>query len=497
VTKRTDRPGLGSLGSGAVTGASLLVVSVVAAAVGVVIARKFGRSDETDGLLAAYGVFIVIAIAAQAMRVAVLPDLARARADGRLAGEISGMALALAVVVVPVVLVTELAAGQVAHLLTGGSSAVARDTASDALRWMILAACAHLFAALIASALAALDDYATAAAAYAAGSLSGLALILAKVDASGIIAIAWGITANGVVVVTVTLAALVVRAFRVRMPPRAATPTGDRLTKRIRSFAVATALPLVLQLLYVVCLPFAGRLGTGSATSFVYAYLAASSLVAVTAGSLGLVTSVPLTRRELTPEASSRHVISAAWLALAVIAAAAGIFALVGGTLVGAVLGDAYGGSVGTEVGHVVVVLSLWIVAGVGVTVAFPLAFVVGRTRRLPWIALAALLVQLPLAWAGSALLELNGLALALAGSTTLVLGALLYELRALQASIRGLLAAAGLVAVVAVLAFGVPSLVLSSGLSAVLGLFAYVAIITFVRPRGLRSSWAYFRAIG
>ena len=90
MAKRTDSPGSGSLSSAVLTATSTLIVSVVAAVVGVVIAREFGRSEETDGLLAAYGVFIVLAIAAQAIRVALLPSLATARAQGRLASESAG-----------------------------------------------------------------------------------------------------------------------------------------------------------------------------------------------------------------------------------------------------------------------------------------------------------------------------------------------------------------------------------------------------------------------
>ena len=497
MTKRSDRPGLGSLGSGAVTGISLLIVSAVAAAVGVVIARKFGRSDETDGLLAAYGVFVVIVIAAQAMRVAVLPDLARARAEGRLAGELSGMVLALVAVVVPLVLVTETATRPLAYVLTGGGSEVARDTAADALRWMIVAASAHLFAALVASALASLDDYGTSAVAYAAGSLSGLALILATIDSSGIVAVAWGMTTNGAVVLGVTSAALALRALRERMPPRAATPTGEPLLTRVGSFAVAASLPLTLQLLYVVCLPFAGRLGTGSATSFVYAYLAASALVQVTAGSLGLVTSVPLSRTSFTPEAVSRHVVAGTWIALTIIGAAAGVFALAGGHVVEAVLGGAYGGHVGSAVGNLIVAFSVWVVAAVGLTVAFPLMFLVGRTRRLPWIALAALALQVPLAWAASELFGLTGLALALGISTFVVFAALLRELEALHESTAGVVTAAALVGSLTAVAFGVPSLVLGPALSALLGLVVYGGIVALLRPRRLRASWAYLRAIG
>ena len=108
------------------------------------------------------------------------------------------------------------------------------------------------------------------------------------------------------------------------------------------------------------------------------------------------------------------------------------MFALAGGDLVEAVLGDAYGGDVGAEVGAARRrALGRGSIAAVGVAVTFPLAFVAGRTRALPWIALAALALQVPLAWLGVELLELDGLALSLAVSTLLVLAALLVELDA------------------------------------------------------------------
>ena len=128
------------------------------------------------------------------------------------------------------------------------------------------------------------------------------------------------------------------------MPRGAVRPTGPPLSSRLGVFATAASLPIALQLLYVVCIPFAGRLGSGSVTSFGYAYLAAASLVSVTAVSLGLVTSVPLARSGLSPALAARHVVSASWIALAFIGAAAGVFALAGADLVEAVLGGAYGG---------------------------------------------------------------------------------------------------------------------------------------------------------
>ena len=496
MTKRTESPGAGSVRAGFYTAASMLLVSAVAGAVGIVIARKFGRTDKTDGLLAAYGVFIVIAIAAQAIRVAILPELTRARDGRRLAGEVAGYALALAVFAVPLVLVAELAAHPLAGLLTGGRTGLARDTAADALQWMVPAAAAYLFAGLAASALAALDDYGTAALGYAAGSLLGLTLILLRSSPDGIIAVAWGMALNASVALLVPAVVLAVRALQARMPGGAIRPVGPPLHRRLGSFAVSAALPLALQLLYVVCLPFAARVGTGAPTSFVYAYLAAASLVTVAAASLGLATSVPLTRRGLEPDAVANHIVSASWLALTLIGAAAGVFALAGGKVVSGVLGHSYAGDVGSEVGRLVVVMSPWMLAAVGVAVTFPLCFVVGRTRALPWVAVGVLVFQVPLAWAGERLLHLDGLAVSLAIATFIVLAVLLGELRVLGTALRGLLVAGAIVGAISVLAFAVPAFGLGAIPSAAVGIALYVGIFALVRPSGLRQSWRYLRAL-
>jgi hypothetical protein len=497
VSKRTDSPGLGSLASAALTAASTLLVASFAAVVGILIAREFGRTDETDGFFAAYGVFFVVVLAAQAIRIAVLPALARSRQERRLAGEITGFAVAIAVVAVPLLLVAELAADPFASLLTGGESDVAQRAAVDALRWMAPAAVAHLFAGLAASGLAALDDYVTAAVGYAAGSAAGLALMLLRVEPDGIVAVAWGMMVNGVVSLLVPLAVLAWRAQAERMPRGAVRPTGAPLTSRLGVFATAASLPIALQLLYVVCLPFAGARGSGSVTSFGYAYLAAASLVSVTAVSLGLVTSVPLARSGLSSELAARHVVASSWIALAFVGAAAGVFALAGADVVEAVLGDAYGGDVGAEVGQLVVVLSPWMVVSVGVNVAFPLAFVVERLRALPWIGALALAAQVILAWIGVELAGLDGLALALAISTSIVLVALLRQLDAVRPAVLGLALAAVAVAALTLAAFLPPALVLGSSAATLVGLVVYVLLVGVTRPQGLRDSWAYLRELG
>ena len=108
--------------------------------VGVVIAHEFGRTDETDGFFAAYGVFIVLALAAQSIRISVLPSLARASDERRLASELGAFAVAIAAVAIPLVVVAEVAAVPIAGLLTGSGSMTAQDAAAYSLRWMVPAA---------------------------------------------------------------------------------------------------------------------------------------------------------------------------------------------------------------------------------------------------------------------------------------------------------------------------------------------------------------------
>ena len=104
----------------------------LAAVVGVVIARKLGRTAETDGFFAAYGVFIVLALAATAVRVTVLPSLARAREAGRLSSETASYALAVGIVALPLLAVTAIAARPIAELLTGFGPDAAVDAAAAA-----------------------------------------------------------------------------------------------------------------------------------------------------------------------------------------------------------------------------------------------------------------------------------------------------------------------------------------------------------------------------
>jgi peptidoglycan biosynthesis protein MviN/MurJ (putative lipid II flippase) len=491
VPKPSYRARRSTLSSGLLTASSLAIVTAASAAIGVIVAREFGRGVETDGFFAAYGVFLVLGLAATALRVAVLPTLARARADGAFATVLGSYALALGLVALPLLAVAVLAGDWSASLLAGGLPEEAREVASESLAFLVPAAVAQLFAALAASGLAAFDSYGTAAAGFALGSVLGLAFILWRADEDGIVACAWGALVNGAVALAVPLVALALRAEWAR---RGVLEPLGRLGELVR----AAALPLALQVLFVVCLRFASDLETGAVTSFTYAYFAAAALVAITASSLGMVSSVPLSRTSLSPERATRHVVSGSVVSFAAVGAAAGVFALVGDRIVRAALGSAYAGEAGDEVGRLVVLLGPWMAASIGVTITFPMLFVAARERRLPLVAVAVVLVHVAVAWIAVEAFGLQGAALALTVTTLLVLAILLAELspRVLAASGRGLAFGAAVTAAAALFAFGLPAAVLPDLAAAVLGTGAFAAALVAARNLGLRDAWGYLRTL-
>jgi len=477
-----------ALGRGAVTALGTAVVSLAAAVGGALLAREFGRTAETDGLFAAYSVYLVLVLAAQALRVVVLPRLARAEEEGRLGAELVADGLAIGALVLPVLVVALAAPRWAAGLLT--ASPVARDAAADSLVWMVPAAVAQLYAGLAASALAARDSYGVAALAYSVGAVGGLAYFAAELD-RGPVALAEGLALNGAFALGLPLAALVARGGLGRLSASLSRARAWELTRGV-------ALPLALQGLYVVGVRFAGELGVGSVTTLAYAYFIASFLVAVTASSLALIASVPLARAGLTEERTSQHVVSTSWVSLSAVAAAAGVFVLAGEPIARGILGSAFEGAAGHELGRLVAYLGPFMVASVGVSVTFPLLFVARRERLLPALAAAALALQVPLEWGLSRAWDLEGVAIGIGLTTLLVLAGLLAFLSrgTLVRTLLGLGRSAAVVGSLAALSFGLLALALDGVPAAAAGLAVYSAALLVWRPRGLRTAWAYVRAL-
>ena len=477
--------------SGIQTAVSMLAISGSAALAGALLAQKFGRGADTDGFMAAYGIYLVLVLGAQAVRMVVVPDLTRAAAQGALGREVRGYVLALLVVAVPAALAAILFRGPIGTVLTGSPEAA--HVAARSLPWLLPAAFMQLLASIGTSALAARDSYGVAALAYSSGSIASVICFLALADAHGLVSLAWGLFLGAVITLALPVAALAREhdLGHVR-------EGGASILPRLGRLGRGAAVPLAIQGLYLIALAFAAQVGVGSATSLSYAYLLAATLCTATASALSLISAAPLTRRGLDEESAARHVVHASWLSLVLIAAAAGVFALVGGRVVGWVLGTAYTGDVGGELGRLFVAFAPWMLVTVALTSTFPLVFVMERSRFLVAVALVAIALDVPLTWAFRAAFGLEGIALALALTTFAVLLALSAGVsrRMLVLSVLGLARLAVAVGALAGLSFGIVPFVLSGFPAAAVGLALYGALLAAWRPRGLREAWNYVRAL-
>ncbi len=191
--------GRNAVRSALLTALSTLTVSGSAAVSGALLAQKFGRNAQTDGLLAAYGVCLVLVIAAQAFRMVVLPELTRAAASGHLGSETRGYLSAFLLIGLPTSGAVFAWSRPLGAAITGNLPPEAADVAARALVWLVPAAFGQLLCSLAASALAARDSYGVAAFAYAAGAVAGLGLFLLLADAHGPVALAWGVALNGAI----------------------------------------------------------------------------------------------------------------------------------------------------------------------------------------------------------------------------------------------------------------------------------------------------------
>jgi O-antigen/teichoic acid export membrane protein len=200
----------------------------------------------------------------------------------------------------------------------------------------------------------------------------------------------------------------------------------------------------------------------------------------------------------LDADSAAEHVVHSVWVSLALVGAGAGLVALLGGRIVTALLGQAYAGAVGDELGKLVVFLSPWMVANAAFSITYPLMFVMHRTRLLIPIAAAGVLVDIPISIVCRSLWGLTGVAVALGISSLLLVFGLMAALspRMLVISVIGLARLSLLVGAATALAFGGASLVLSAVPAAAAGLALYALLLIAMRELGLSQAWRYVRAL-
>ena len=194
-----------ALASGILTGVSSVVLSASAAVAAAILAQKFGRDAVTDGFLAAYGVYVTLTLAAQALRLTAVPELTRT--GGAAAGS---YAAAILLVGVPGFLLALALRDPLGELLTGKLPDEAAELAARALPWLVAAAVGQVLAALAAATLAARNHFGFAALGFSAGGVLGLVVFFWLADEHGLVALAWGLAVNAAVSLALPLGGLVV-----------------------------------------------------------------------------------------------------------------------------------------------------------------------------------------------------------------------------------------------------------------------------------------------
>jgi hypothetical protein len=105
--------------------------------------------------------------------------------------------------------------------------------------------------------------------------------------------------------------------------------------------------------------------------------------------------------------------------------------------------------------------------------------------------------VHVPLAVLGQVTLGLEGLALALAVTTSVLLSGALVLLDAVRLVARGMAAAALVIAIIVACAYAPSGFLLGSTISAAaLGTALYVGVVAVWRPPALGEAWRYLRTL-
>jgi peptidoglycan biosynthesis protein MviN/MurJ (putative lipid II flippase) len=442
------------------------VAIVTGLGLAIVIAAEFGVTAQTDGYFAALGLYGIAASLGQSWRSTIVPRLVESPTTfGRFNRYCGATALLFALSGLAFVVF----GSQVATLVTGSDTA--QETARTALLILWPAAGAQLLAGLATGMLAVLDDYASAAVAYALGSIVTLGAFAALVPALGINALAAGFLAGALVTLIILLVALVRRGWR-------AEPVLFDLVPNARAawLLVFSSLSVFgLQILYVISISAAGRVGEGAATIFSYAFTGHYVVKSVTTLSLPIVLAAPLTATwDRTQQGLRPYTEDVLRTTFVLLAPALAAVILVGDDVGGLLLAKFSDHQIHQMI-EAFLILSIALVTSQVATVPYMALLTLGRYTAVAVLSLPIVLLHLGLSIAAVALGSVAAIAAATAAS---------YSVRALvivavvhgRASPRVVAHFAALllrIAVPAVVCFGLPALLLNGTASAVAGVEA------------------------
>ena len=384
-----DDGGVRFVGSAAITAVLQILSMAVGALLALVILREFGKSAQTDGLLAAYGLYGLVLVVAGTLRTTTVGPMTRGGdLFGGLDTFVGGALLIIAVTAAPFVIL----AGPTADALTGDLPQAAHDAAASSLVLFWAASAAQLVTAVCTAALAVRREFALAGAAYVLGTSVALVVVLAVGDSMGTDAAAAGVLGGSVLGAALVAGRLVQAGWRPaprRMLPSAQTG-GALRTIVFGAMGVAG-----WQATYVVTLGFAANLGAGAVTLYTYAFFAVGIIIGATGAPASIVMAAPVAdvwdgdERRLRP-----MIVDVLRAGLTIVVPVIAAAALIGDDVIVLLLGSELTRADAQTIVACVLILGPVIAMHLGGTVSTLAAFAAGWHRRLAVIAVLGVLVH-------------------------------------------------------------------------------------------------------
>jgi peptidoglycan biosynthesis protein MviN/MurJ (putative lipid II flippase) len=316
---------------------SLVATLGVQGLAALVILVLFGKGTDTDAVFAAYGVYGVVVLMCQSLRLTVVARLVESDTPWQTFDRFLGAGLSLVAIAIVVQL---LFGGPIADVLTGNLGTSAQDLARNTLDILCIAIVGQLVAALGAAVLATRNEFRYPGLAYVAGGATAVVLLLGLHGPVGILAAPIGVAAGSTLSAALMLWRLWGHGYR---PGVRQVLAGGRRMRLALMLLVGSIAPLLGQLNFVISLTFAAHLGPGEVTLYTGAFFAGAVVVAVTGSAAGLVLAGPVAQ-SFTGDAPALlpHLRTIMRAGLIVIGPAVAIAALVGDDLVQALLGASF-----------------------------------------------------------------------------------------------------------------------------------------------------------
>ena len=266
---------------------SLVATLGVQGLAALVILVIFGKSTDTDAVFAAYGVYGVIVLMCQSLRLTVVARLMESDSPWAAFDRFLGAGLSL----VAIAIVAQLLFGaQISDVLTGDLGQEAQDTTRQTLDILCVAIAGQLIAALGAAVLATRGEFRLPGLVYVGGGLTSLVLLVALHGPLDITAAPVGVAVGSVLSATLMIGRLWQEGYR---PQMRSVLAGGRHVRLALMLLVGSIAPLLGQLNFVISLAFASHIGPGEVTLYTGAFFAGAVVVAVTGSAAGLVLAGP------------------------------------------------------------------------------------------------------------------------------------------------------------------------------------------------------------